>query len=130
MKPRSYTEAAVAKTDANVEGAIYRASEFRIILKAIAKQAGGQFQEDGATMAALIPTSKAHMTASVSDVKRDILGKVDVCGAFDDEQTDARVDKLVRVADGAGVKLGVELLIGRANDMTVGKLVTVRAWDI
>lgn len=130
-KTKRYTEVVIAKTDANVEGAILRESEFRIMLMALAELCGGVYQEDSASCAALIPSDKVHMAAGdVSAAKRQVLGHVDVCGAFTPEQIRERVDKLKRRVEETGIMIGVELIQRRVEDMTVHKVFSCREWEV
>ncbi len=130
-KPKKYTEVVITKSDANVEGAIYRENEFKIMLMALAELCGGVYQEDSASCAALIPSDKVHMPAGdIGEAKRQVLGHVDVCGAFTPEQIRERVDKLKRRVEETGIMIGVELIQRRVEDMTVHKVFSCREWTI
>ena len=102
-KARRYTEIVITKTDANVEGAIYRENEFKIMLMAMAEMCGGMYQEDEASCAALIPSERVHMgSGDVSAAKSEVLG----------------------------IPIGVELIKRRIEDMTVHKIFSMREWEI
>lgn len=130
-KARRYTEIVITKTDANVEGAIYRENEFKIMLMAMAEMCGGMYQEDEASCAALIPSERVHMgSEDISAAKSEVLGYVDVCGAFTPEQIRERVDKLKARSEETGIPIGVELIKRRIEDMTVHKIFSMREWEI
>ena len=126
---KDYIEIAFHKGDLDKEGATLRMGEMRVLAKVFAVLNKGQYSEDEASYAAIVP-AKNLPTGGIKEFKDNVLNKVDVVGYFSDAEFDKKAEKMVKLATDGGYVLSVDLIKNRVKHYIMDKYFSVREWRI
>lgn len=126
---KDYIEVAFHKGDLDKEGATLRMGEMRVLTKVFAALNKGQYSEDSASYAAIVP-AKNLPVGGVKEFKDNVLNKVDVVGYFSDAEFEKKAKKMVQLATDGGYVLSLDLIKSRANHYIMEKYFSIREWHI
>lgn len=126
---KDYIEIAFHKGDLDKEGATLRMGEMRVLTKVFAALNKGQYSEDAASYAAIVP-AKNLPAGGIKEFKDNVLNKVDVVGYFSDAEFEKKAEKMIQLATDGGYALSLDLIKNRANHYLMEKYFSVREWRI
>jgi hypothetical protein len=126
---KDYIEIAFHKGDLDKEGATLRMGEMRVLTKVFAALNKGQYSEDTASYAAIVP-AKNLPVGGVKEFKDNVLNKVDIVGYFSDAEFEKKAKKMVQLATDGGYVLSLDLIKNRANHYIMEKYFSIREWRI
>ena len=126
---KEFTEIAFHKGDLDKEGATLRMGEMRVLTKAFAELNGGQYSEDGASYAALVP-SKNLKASGIREFKDNVMSKVDVVGYFSDAELDKKAKKVIELAKENECSLTLDYIRNRVAHYIMDKFYSERVWKI
>lgn len=126
---KEYVEIAFHKGDLDKEGATLRMGEMRVLTKAFAELNKGQYSEDKASYAALVPIKNVP-AGGIKEFKEKVMSKVDVVGYFSDAELDNKAMKVVKLAQECECGLSLDYIRNRANHYLMEKFYSERVWKI
>ena len=124
-----YHEFILFKGDLQQEGAIYRMGEMRSIFKAFADLLGGEYQEDLGSYAVMVSEKNIPKSCDVQAFRDKVLGFVDLCDNFNDEQVKEKAARIVALSKEKDCPIGPEVIRLRVNTLLMEKLYTERVWE-
>ena len=126
---KEYVEIAFHKGDQDKEGATLRMGEMRVLTKAFAVLNKGQYMEDKASYAALVPL-KTVPEGGIKEFKEKVMSKVDVVGYFSDAELDRKAAKVVELAVENECGLSLDYLRNRVTHYIMDKFYSERVWKL
>lgn len=126
---KEYTEIAFHKGDLDKEGATLRMGEMRVLTRVFAELNGGQYSEDKASYAAIVPT-KNLQSGGIKEFKDNVMSKVDVVGYFSDAEMDKKAKKAIELAKESGCTLTLDYMRSRVAHYIMEKFYSERVWKL
>ena len=126
---KEYTEIAFHKGDLDKEGATLRMGEMRVLTKVFAELNGGQYSEDKASYAAIVPT-KNLKEGGIKEFKDKVMSRVDVVGYFSDAELDKKANKAIELAKEGECSLTLDYIRNRVNHYIMEKFYSERVWKL
>ena len=126
---KEYVEIAFHKGDQDKEGATLRMNEMRVLTKAFAELNKGQYSEDTASYAALVPVKNVPAGGN-KEFKEKVMNKVDVVGYYSDAELESKAMKIIKLAQENGCGLSLDYIRNRVAHYIMEKFYSERTWKI